>query len=87
MKRCWVSLLCVVLLTISANAQAPAGTADAHVAAAKAAARQDYSGVINLCKSATTGGGHGDHYLGSKFLQDRSEEIAVRNFGRILECR
>ncbi len=49
MKRCWVSLLCVVLLTISANAQAPAGTADAHVAAAKAAARQDYSGVINLC--------------------------------------
>jgi metallo-beta-lactamase class B len=49
MKRYWIALLCVALLAINANAQAPTGTVQTHVDAAKAAAKQDYSGVINLC--------------------------------------
>src|SRR5436309_11677682 len=49
MKPYWIPLLCVALLAINANAQTPAGTAQTHVAAAKAAAKEDFSGVINLC--------------------------------------
>src|SRR5437867_6256985 len=49
MKRYWIALFCVFLPVVHATAQAPAGTAEAHVAAAKAAARQDYSGLLNLC--------------------------------------
>ena len=49
MKCYWLPLLCAASMAINANAQKPAGTAETHVAAAKSAAGQDYSGVINLC--------------------------------------
>jgi metallo-beta-lactamase class B len=49
MKRYWIPLLCAASLAANASAQKPAGTAETHVVAAKAAAGQDYSGVINLC--------------------------------------
>jgi len=55
MNRHLVLLLFIVLLAINANAQAPAGAAAAHVAAAKAAARQDYAGVLNLCEQPASG--------------------------------
>ena len=49
MKRYWIPLLGAALFSINANAQTPAGNIQAHVATARAAAREDYSGVINLC--------------------------------------
>ncbi len=49
MKPYWIGLLGAVLFAVNANAQDAARTIQSHVAAAKAAAKDDYSGVINLC--------------------------------------
>jgi len=56
-----ISSLSAVLLTTAALAQAPSSEIDAHIAAAKAAAGQEYRGTfVNLClPAAPRGGGPG----------------------------
>jgi metallo-beta-lactamase class B len=54
------SLSALLLLGTAALAQAPTSDVDAHIAAAKAAAGQDYRGTfINLCLPAAPAGGRG----------------------------
>jgi metallo-beta-lactamase class B len=48
MKWYGAGLFCLALCAINANAQTPTGTVESHVAAAKAAAKEDF-GVMNLC--------------------------------------
>jgi hypothetical protein len=60
MKQSVVPILCVVFVAgaaLAVAAQNPAATAQSHVAAAKAAAKEDYPGVNTMCSEPAPAAG------------------------------